>query len=188
MAARDILPFKEENSMKTTSVAKVSTRLGEFTVRCSERGVQEIAFGNGSGNGRGSMGHAPGSGTQKRGDPTAARSLQWARRAAQELKEYAAGERRRFTVPLDVEGTSFQEKVWKALRTIPYGETRSYGEIARQVGNPRAARAVGMANHENPIAVMVPCHRVIAGDGSLGGYAGGLAKKSRLLELERSRP
>jgi methylated-DNA-[protein]-cysteine S-methyltransferase len=187
MAARDILPFKEENSMKTTSVAKVSTRLGEFTVRCSERGVQEIAFGNGSGNGRDSVAHSRGR-TEERGDETATRSLQWARRAAQELKEYAAGERRRFTVPLDLEGTSFQQKVWQALRTIPYGETRSYGEIARQVGNPRAARAVGMANHENPIAVMVPCHRVIAGDGSLGGYAGGLAKKSRLLELERSCP
>ena len=89
-------------------------------------------------------------------------------------------------MPLDLEGTSFQKKVWGALRTIPYGETRSYGEIARQVGNPRAARAVGMANHENPVAIVVPCHRVIAGDGSLGGYAGGLKRKSRILGLEKS--
>jgi len=177
--------------MEPISVAKVSTRLGEFTVRCSERGICEIAFGvrppgKESGNGQASNGRAPGRDQERRGQ-AAARSLEWSRRAARELQEYAAGERKKFTVPLDLQGTSFQRKVWSALRTIPYGQTRSYGEIARQVGNPRAARAVGMANHENPVAVVVPCHRVIAGDGALGGYAGGLQKKSRLLELEKSR-
>lgn len=108
------------------------------------------------------------------------------RQATEQLEEYAAGRRKKFTVPLDLDGTPFQKRVWKALLAIPYGETRSYGEIARQVGNPKAARAVGMANHENPVAIIVPCHRVIAGDGTLGGYGGGLEKKSRLLGMEKA--
>jgi methylated-DNA-[protein]-cysteine S-methyltransferase len=111
---------------------------------------------------------------------------EWARLAACELKEYAEGNRKRFTVPLDLQGTAFQKKVWEALLAIPYGQMKSYGEIAREVGSPRAARAVGMANHKNRVAIVVPCHRVIAGDGSLGGYARGLKKKSTILRLERA--
>ena len=90
-----------------------------------------------------------------------------------------------FDLPLRMQGTPFQQKVWAALREIPYGETRSYGQIAAQVGNPKAGRAVGMANNRNPIAIIVPCHRVIGANGSLTGYAGGLNVKQELLALER---
>ena len=103
-----------------------------------------------------------------------------------ELDEYFAGDRREFTTPLAPEGTPFQMKVWEALRTIPYGTTASYGEIAAQVGKPTASRAVGAANGKNPIAVIVPCHRVIGANGSLTGYGGGLERKELLLGLEGS--
>jgi len=103
-----------------------------------------------------------------------------------QLGEYFAGKRTSFDVPMALEGTDFQLRVWSQLRSIPYGETISYGELARRVGNPKASRAVGSANGSNPIAIFVPCHRVIAGDGSLGGYGGGLDRKAVLLDLERS--
>ncbi len=102
-----------------------------------------------------------------------------------ELSEYFAGERTEFQVPLAMEGTTFQRTVWNALRAIPYGETRSYGELARGIGKPSAMRAVGLANGRNPIAVIVPCHRVIGADGSLTGFGGGLERKRTLLDLER---
>lgn len=105
--------------------------------------------------------------------------------AAAELGEYFAGHRRDFTLPLAPRGTEFQQRVWSELRRISYGETRSYGEIARAIGQPRACRAVGMANNRNPIAILIPCHRVIGRDGSLTGYAAGLTVKQQLLELER---
>jgi O-6-methylguanine DNA methyltransferase len=101
-----------------------------------------------------------------------------------ELEEYFAGKRREFTFPLDLRGTDFQVKCWRALLAIPYGETRSYADIARAVRKPQAFRAVGMANNRNPIAIVVPCHRVIASDGTLCGYGGGLDVKRKLLELE----
>ena len=101
-----------------------------------------------------------------------------------ELEEYFAGKRRQFSFPLDLRGTDFQLACWRALLTIPYGETRSYADIARAVGKANAFRAVGMANNRNPIAVVVPCHRVIASDGTLCGYGGGLDVKRKLLELE----
>ncbi len=103
-----------------------------------------------------------------------------------QLDEYFAGTRRDFDLALDLEGTPFQQSVWQALRDIPYGETRSYGEIASAIGKPRAARAVGMANHENPVSILVPCHRVIGHDGRLVGYGGGLEIKRALLDLEGS--
>lgn len=106
-------------------------------------------------------------------------------RAVTELREYFAGTRREFDIPIAPEGTDFQRQVWAALCSIPYGETRSYGEIAAQVGNPRAARAVGLANNKNPIPIIVPCHRVIGADGSMTGYAGGLEAKELLLKLEK---
>lgn len=104
----------------------------------------------------------------------------------QQLREYFAGNRKEFSIPLRPEGTEFQRRVWKALMQIPYGETRSYGEVACMVGNPRACRAVGMANHNNPVPILIPCHRVVGKNGNLTGYAGGLDKKTALLELERS--
>jgi len=106
------------------------------------------------------------------------------KRAAKQLAEYFAGKRKEFDLPLEFTGTEFQKQVWEALLTIPYGETRSYGEIAKQVGNPKACRAVGMANNRNPIAVVCPCHRVVGADGSLVGYGGGLHRKEFLLGLE----
>lgn len=103
---------------------------------------------------------------------------------AKELEEYFTGLRREFTFPLDLRGTDFQLSCWRTLLTIPYGETRSYADVARMVGKPNAFRAVGMANNRNPIAIVVPCHRVIASDGGLCGYGGGLDAKRKLLELE----
>ena len=103
---------------------------------------------------------------------------------ARQLEEYFAGKRRAFDVPLDLRGTDFQKRCWQELLKIPYGETRSYADIARAIGNPAAVRAVGLANGQNPIAIIVPCHRVIGSDGSLTGYGGGLEVKRRLLELE----
>jgi methylated-DNA-[protein]-cysteine S-methyltransferase len=101
-----------------------------------------------------------------------------------ELEEYFAGTRREFELELAPAGTPFQLEVWRALRAIPYGETASYGEIAATVGQPGAARAVGGANNRNPIAIVVPCHRVIGASGSLTGYGGGLPRKQQLLALE----
>jgi methylated-DNA-[protein]-cysteine S-methyltransferase len=101
-----------------------------------------------------------------------------------EVEQYFAGERRAFTFPLDLRGTDFQLKCWRALLDIPYGETRTYADIARAVGQPRGFRAVGLANNRNPIAIVVPCHRVIASDGTLCGYGGGLDIKQKLLDLE----
>ena len=101
-----------------------------------------------------------------------------------ELDDYFAGQRREFTFALDLRGTDFQKACWRALLAIPYGETRSYGDVARAVGRPQGFRAVGMANNRNPVAIVVPCHRVIASDGTLCGYGGGLEVKRKLLELE----
>ena len=107
------------------------------------------------------------------------------REALEQLEEYFEGKRREFDLPLQLSGTPFQMRVWRALQAIPYGETRSYGEVARMVGCPKAARAVGAANGANPLAIVVPCHRVIQSDGRLGGYGGGLRLKQFLLDLER---
>jgi methylated-DNA-[protein]-cysteine S-methyltransferase len=104
-----------------------------------------------------------------------------------QLEEYFAGERREFDLTLAPEGTPFERSVWEELRRIPFGETRSYGEIARAIGRPNAFRAVGRANGANPIPIVVPCHRVIGADGSLTGFGGGLEAKSRLLEIEGRR-
>jgi len=115
-------------------------------------------------------------------------SFEKSRAAMQEymnqLEEYFAGNRRQFDFPLDLRGTDFQLSCWNALLAIPYGETRSYADIARAIGKQNAFRAVGMANNRNPIAIVVPCHRVIASDGGLCGYGGGLDVKKKLLELE----
>ncbi len=101
-----------------------------------------------------------------------------------QLKDYFKGRRKTFSLKLDPAGTHFQKKVWKALLTIPFGETRSYAQIAKQIGNPKAARAVGAANGKNPLSIIAPCHRVIGSDGRLTGFAGGLKAKECLLKLE----
>ena len=101
-----------------------------------------------------------------------------------QLEEYFAGRRQRFALKLDLSGTPFQRQVWNALLTIPFGETRSYGEIAKQIGSPGAARAVGAANGRNPVSIVAPCHRVVGSNGALTGFAGGLDVKARLLALE----
>ncbi len=104
--------------------------------------------------------------------------------AARELRDYFAGTRRTFSVPLDFRGTAFQKKVWAALLDIPFGETRSYGQLAAQLGDPKASRAVGAANGKNPISIIAPCHRVVGATGKLTGFAGGLDAKATLLRLE----
>ena len=105
--------------------------------------------------------------------------------AHQQLKEYFQGERQTFQLPLAPKGTPFQQKVWNTLQTIPYGETWSYQQMAKVIGNPKACRAVGMANHRNPISIIIPCHRVIGSNGDLVGYASGLDMKRYLLNLEK---
>ena len=105
-----------------------------------------------------------------------------------QIDEYFDGRRHVFTVPLDVTGTPFQRKVWEALLTIPFGETRTYAQIARQIGSPDAVRAVGAANGRNPLSIVAPCHRVIGSNGALTGFAGGMEAKAYLLDLEKAQP
>lgn len=105
--------------------------------------------------------------------------------ALRQLREYFAGKRVDFNIPLALEGTTFQRAVWEQLREVPYAQTISYGELARRVGNPKASRAVGSANGANRLPIVIPCHRVIAGDGTIGGFGGGLPTKRFLLELEQ---
>jgi methylated-DNA-[protein]-cysteine S-methyltransferase len=102
-----------------------------------------------------------------------------------QLSEYFSGKRKAFSIPLDMRGTRFQKDVWEALLAIPFGETRSYGQLAIQLGNPRATRAVGAANGRNPVSIIVPCHRIIGSSGKLTGFAGGLDRKAHLLGLEK---
>lgn len=109
------------------------------------------------------------------------------RETEKQLREYFAGHRKEFDLPLDLSGTAFQKSVWAALRSIPFGRTKSYGDIARQLSRPTAFRAVGAANGRNPVSIIVPCHRAVGWDGALTGFAGGLRAKRRLLDLERSR-
>jgi len=120
----------------------------------------------------------------KNGAPTETPLL---RAAALQMKQYLAGRRKEFFLPLDPQGTEFMRLVWQALETIPYGETRSYKQIAGQIGHPKAYRAVGLANNRNPLPIIIPCHRVIGHNGRLVGYGGGLPIKERLLQLEQAK-
>ncbi|WP_280567977.1 methylated-DNA--[protein]-cysteine S-methyltransferase [Chromohalobacter sp. 296-RDG] len=140
--------------------------LGTLRILASEHGIREITF------------------VESTETPTAPSSLTEACR--KQLSAYLKGELRDFDVPLDPQGTPFQQRVWAALARIPFGETRSYAEIARDIDNLKAMRAVGAANGRNPLPIVVPCHRVIGRDGTLTGYAGGLERKAWLLELERT--
>lgn len=151
-----------------------SSPVGPLLLVASERGVALLEFARGAFPPR----------TANFAHATWQESATKMRPYAHELEQYFAGRRREFSFELDLRGTDFQRRCWQALLSIPYGETRTYADIARTVGQPRGFRAVGMANHDNPVAIVVPCHRVIASDGTLGGYGGGLPAKRWLLELE----
>ena len=144
------------------STRAIKTPIGPLTLQADEVAVTAIRFGAG-------------------GAQDASPLLD---AAEAQLREYFAGARRTFELPLAPHGTAFQQRVWAALRAIPYGETRTYGELAAAIGSPNASRAVGMANHRNPIPIIIPCHRVIGANGTLTGYAGGLEVKQKLLALE----
>lgn len=158
-------------TMETLYYSQIDSPIGPLNLAVSEKGLVALEFDRGS-------------------FPRKTKKIAWEKSeertkpVARELAQYFAGKRRDFTFPLDLRGTPFQLQCWHALLAIPYGETRTYADIARVVRNPQAFRAVGMANHNNPIAIIVPCHRVIASDGTLCGFGGGLDVKRRLLELE----
>lgn len=161
--------------MENLYYAQITSPIGPLNLAVSEKGLVALEFNRGP------------------FPPTTKKGVSWIKAPekiepyASELNEYFAGKRREFTFALDLRGTPFQVKCWRALLDIPYGETRTYADIARRVRKPQAFRAVGMANNRNPIAVVVPCHRVIASDGTLCGYGGGLDVKQKLLELEGAR-
>ena len=151
--------------------ARVTTPFGTLQVAADRRAIREVLFVGSSSD------HQPEPGWREGG--------RLVERACQELGEYFAGQRTSFDLPVSPVGSDFDGRVWRALCAVPYGTTVSYGELAARIGLPRAARAVGGASHRNPIAILVPCHRVIGKDGSLVGYAGGLGIKQRLLALEQ---
>lgn len=162
--------MKEQNKKRWT----MQTKIGPLSLMASERGLCGIFFGERK------------DGEELRSlkgeDPASRILLQTVR----QLEEYFAGARRDFDLPTDVDGTEFQKRVWSELEKIPYGNTASYSDVARRIRNDKAVRAVGTANGRNPLPIIVPCHRVIAADGTLGGYGGGLKIKTVLLDLERS--
>jgi methylated-DNA-[protein]-cysteine S-methyltransferase len=151
----------------------IRTKLGPFRVEYSPRGISRIDF--------------PGLGGPRSRVAANAPSPSFIRKFARQLHQYATGKAVHWIVPIDLSaGTAFQQSVWRALKKIPRGETRSYGWVAQQIGKPGSSRAVGAACGANPIPVIIPCHRVIASDGSIGGFGGGLPMKRRLLALECS--
>lgn len=164
--------MKNSENLSKLQTAKVvfKTDLAEIEIEASPKGVRRLSLKRTSKSDSASIG------------PQAA--LKVARLAQKQLTQYLNGVRKEFDLPLDLQGTPFQMKVWQQLRAIPFGETRTYGELAKKIGNPKAARAVGMANNRNPIAIVVPCHRVVGSNGALVGYAGGLGLKKSLLEIE----
>lgn len=155
----------------------MSSPIGDLTLVAEGEWLVEVRM-----NGRDGDGLSPGQGSRPGADPASERTLG---RAREELDAYFAGRLRSFTVRTRGAGTPFQQRVWDALRTIPYGETVSYKAIAERVGSPNAMRAVGAANGANPVAIVVPCHRVIGANGALVGYGGGLDRKTWLLEHEQ---
>jgi len=157
--------------METLYYARMDSPIGPLNVAVSDKGLVTLAFDRAP---------FPPDKTLYRWE----KSNEKTALCTDELRQYFAGQRREFTFPLDLRGTPFQLQCWRALLAIPYGETRTYADIARAVRKPQAFRAVGMANNRNPIAIVVPCHRVIASDGTLCGYGGGLDVKRKLLELE----
>lgn len=159
---------------QTLYYARIESPAGKLLLAAGERGLRHLQFG----------GELP----RPKKNEVWIESPQMLKPYAEQIKAYFQGELREFTCKLDLEGTEFQRKCWNALLRIPYGKTCSYADIARKVGSPRSFRAVGQANHHNPIAIIVPCHRVITSSGTLGGYGGGLEVKKMLLELETQTP
>lgn len=156
--------------MKEIRYAYCDSLLGTMLLAADERGLRSINF--------------PGSKKAERAPPAWREDGAGFAETIRQLSAYFAGELTDFDVPLALEGTEFQLRVWQSLRGIPYGETISYGQLAARLGNPKAARAVGLANGSNPVPIIIPCHRVIGSNGSLVGYGGGLANKKTLLALE----
>lgn len=159
-----------------TTYTTLDTPLGRLLVAAGVGGLRRVSFLDGE------HPSPPEPGWRETADPAGHPVLG---PALAQLREYFAGRRRGFDLPLDADGTPFQQTVWAALREIPYGETWSYGRLARRLGRPGASRAVGAANGANPVPVVVPCHRVVGADGSLTGYGEGLAVKAGLLRLEQ---
>jgi methylated-DNA-[protein]-cysteine S-methyltransferase len=166
-------PLREKGRAMTCSYTLIDSPVGELKLVASDRGLAAILWENDDPD-RVRLGAL----VEDPAHPVLTET-------ARQLTAYFAGDLERFDVPLDFNGTDFQKIVWAALLTIPFGETRSYGEIAHQIGRPSASRAVGAANGRNPISIIAPCHRVIGSSGALTGFAGGLAAKERLLGLER---
>jgi methylated-DNA-[protein]-cysteine S-methyltransferase len=163
---------------------QIESPLGALLLAANERGLKRIEFVNGkrpAGQGLGESARI----ARRNTTPTSTREASIIEQAIGQLRAYFAGELETFDLPLAPDGTPFQQKVWQRLCDIPYGETISYGELARRVGNPKASRAVGLANGANPIPIVIPCHRVIGSNGRLTGYGGGLPLKEKLLALER---
>lgn len=153
---------------------KIPSPLGPLYLVASPRGLQEV-----------SRRKCPAAMASSLKDPAPA--IRILAQSARELGEYFRGQRQHFQIPLAPRGTPFQQQVWRELQNIPYGSTCSYKDIAARIKNPKGARAVGSANGKNPLCIVIPCHRVIAADGSIGGYSGGLTMKRKLLALELSR-
>lgn len=153
---------------------RIESPIGPLLIASDERGLCNIEFRQSS--------HPADRGAWQGGNSPVLDATE------KQLDQYFSGKRHTFDLPLSPHGTDFQLRVWKALQTIPYGQTISYAELARRVGNPKASRAVGLANGRNPLSIIVPCHRVIGADGSLTGYGGGLAIKEFLLRLEGALP
>jgi O-6-methylguanine DNA methyltransferase len=168
--------------METVHSASFESPIGMLRIASSSAGLAYLGLPRGGGRGF--------AGWLARAMPGARREEAFApnRDAIRQLLEYLAGKRTTFDLPLDLRGTPFQRAVWDALLAIPYGETRSYAQVARAVRKPDAVRAVGTANGANPVPLVVPCHRVIQSGGKLGGYGGGLDLKRRLLAMEQSAP
>jgi O-6-methylguanine DNA methyltransferase len=164
--------------METIHIASVESSIGRLRVASSEKGLAYVELPKAAGCGLRGWLHRniPGAHCVESGGSNDS--------AIEQIVEYLEGERTEFDVPLDLRGTAFQCEVWETLRSIPFGERRSYRDIAVAVGRPNAVRAVGAANGANPVSLIVPCHRVVNSDGKLGGYAGGLSLKARLLDME----
>ncbi len=158
-------------AMSTTYYTRIESPLGPLTLAADDAGLRRIEFTNGK--------------RPLRPDPPWREDTVPLREVIRQLRAYFAGDLQTFDLPLAPQGTSFQLKVWNLLCDIPYGETISYGELARRIGNPKASRAVGLANGSNPIPIVIPCHRVIGSNGKLTGYGGGLPVKEKLLAMER---
>jgi O-6-methylguanine DNA methyltransferase len=171
------------NPMETLHSTIVTSSVGPLFLAASEKGLVALEF-DARLPGQQTIRPNPRDLRAERNRTSFEESPRSMRPYALELEEYFAGQRRGFTFPLDLRGTDFQRACWHALIAIPYGETRTYADIARAVGRPQGFRAVGMANNRNPVAIVVPCHRVIASDGTLCGYGGGLDIKRKLLQLE----